>query len=167
MSDDERVSYIDAFQQPFIDKCNALIKRFINKRAGLGPKEVPMYENIVDSLINVLDNKTKATEIIIYTMCSLCGFIRETVCNIYIDNMGKNKMELLKLISDELNSKKEHMILMIEYRISELYVNDIKMAIPRGETTFIKMDVNKEGLIKALREKFADKRIPSTLRTGF
>lgn len=174
VSDEELLDIVEKFQGPYLNSCNKLIKRFITKPVGLGPKECPEFEKIVDDLLTSLYNTTKALEVLITCICSVIGCLREINFRFYMNYVANNHegtsilMEFNKFLKQDIIQ--DGFIQMLSSKIMDVYTKDNKFTIPKSNiqnNEFISMELNKESALMALKElRENSSNIPSVLRTG-
>lgn len=179
LTDEQLIDLVERFSDPFIDKLNRLILRYIRKDAGVGVAELGAYETIVDELTSTLCNTTKAREILIYCMCSVAGVLREMSFGHYLQYMNENCNIQMKIIQEFSNFLKQPHVedgfhKMLSGKIKEVYLcdlkfRDLKQNIQCGK--FIHLDVNRQRILDILsgykRESKNKHGIPDEIKSGF
>ncbi len=168
-SDDEFMDLIDEFQKPFLENVNRLIKRFVTKSAGIMTKEVPVYETLVDNLMKELDC-AKNIEILLVTVSSLVGTIREAAFILYLEMRQKSPSEILTEYNNIFKRFEENPDLyeVLTENIIKIYKHNIIHKLTKDDiqnNRFIVMNLNEEKIISDLHATTeASKPIP--MKTG-
>lgn len=168
-SDSEFMDLIDEFQKPFLENVNRLIKRFITKSAGIMIKEVPIYEKLVDNLILEL-NCSKNIEILLVTVSSLVGTIREAAFILYLEMREKGPSEILTEYNNIFKrfEEKQDLYDVLTENIIRIYKYNVVSKLTKDDiqnNRFIVMNLNEEKIITDLYEA-TEAAKPVPMKTG-